>query len=129
MKFKLIPGENEQVEALIKVPEERRSIIHGTVLDKSNKPVKDAVVKLLMLKDPSNPATICPITHTFTDEYGQFLFGPLCPSKCYILKVWFNDVTITPVVIHPENCNEPCLIPEEKCKPKTVDAGNSEKNL
>ena len=126
VKFKLTPGENQQVEAIIKVPEERRSVIHGTVVDRFNKPVKDAVVKLLMLKDPNNPASICPITHTFTDEYGQFLFGPLCPNKAYILKVWFNDVTITPVVIHPDGCNDPCLVPDDKCTPKITDVEKEE---
>lgn len=116
VKFKFTPEENEQIEAVIKVPEENRSAIHGVVLDCRNKPVKNAVVKLLIIKDPSKPNTICPITHTFTDEFGQFLFGPLCPNKCYIVKVWFNDVKVREIVIKQETCNDPCLDGDCDCK-------------
>ena len=33
-----------------------------------------------------------PVSHTFTDEYGEFVFGPLCPGKKYAIDIWVNDV-------------------------------------
>ena len=33
-----------------------------------------------------------PVSHTFTDEHGEFVFGPLCPNKYYEILVWVNDV-------------------------------------
>ena len=33
-----------------------------------------------------------PVSHTFTDEHGEFVFGPLCPGKEYALEIWVNEV-------------------------------------
>ena len=33
-----------------------------------------------------------PVSHTFTDEHGEFVFGPLCPGKEYAIDIWVNDV-------------------------------------
>jgi hypothetical protein len=126
VKFKVTPEENEQIEAVIKVPEEHRSVIHGVVLDYRNKVVKNAVVKLLILKDPSKPNSLCSITHTFTDEMGQFLFGPLCPNKCYVIKVWFNDVKIREVTVKPDQCEDACLTGNCGCKNERSDAEDEE---
>ena len=64
------PKKNQQIEAVIKLPEERRAVIHGTVLDANGNPVADAVVKLLQIVDCCKLPV--PLTHTFTDQYGQF---------------------------------------------------------
>lgn len=109
VKFKVCPKENEQIEATIKIGSDKRSVIHGVVVNHCNKPVKDAVVKLLIMEDPKDPSELCPITHAFTDEFGQFLFGPLCPNKCYVIKVWYNEVCIRPIVVNPDPCDDECL--------------------
>ncbi|MGL5354267.1 MAG: carboxypeptidase regulatory-like domain-containing protein, partial [Clostridium sp.] len=44
-------GCNEQIEAVIRLPEEKISVIFGTVLDACGNPVIDAVVKLLQVVD------------------------------------------------------------------------------
>lgn len=90
--FNFTPKENEEIDTIITVPEEPRSIIHGVVKDSKGNATKDAVVKLFMAKSPSDMSSLKPITHTFTDEYGQFLFGPLVAGKHYVVKVWVNDV-------------------------------------
>ncbi|MDD5795045.1 carboxypeptidase regulatory-like domain-containing protein [Clostridium sp. HCP1S3_B4] len=84
------PKKNQQIEAVIKLPEERRAVIHGTVLDANGNPVADAVVKLLQIVDCCKLPV--PLTHTFTDQYGQFLLGPLCPDKKYMLKVYKDNI-------------------------------------
>ena len=86
------PRENKQSEAVIKLPVERRSVIHGTVLDANGNPVADAVVKLLQVVDGCKLP--CPLTHTFTDQYGQFLLGPLCPNRKYMLKVYKDNIQV-----------------------------------
>jgi hypothetical protein len=106
VKFDFKPEENEQIEAIIKVPKEPRSVIHGIVKDSKDKVVKDAVVKLFEIPNPSCPCELIPLTHTFTDECGQFLFGPLSPRKHYIIKVWMNNVKIRQMVIPPEGDRE-----------------------
>jgi hypothetical protein len=118
VKFEFIPKENEQIETIVKVPEERRSVIHGIVKDWRNKIVKDAVVKLFEVSSTSNSYMLNPINHTFTDEHGQFLFGPLCPNKKYLIKVWFNDAKIRELLITPEapdDCDDEQDESEYKC--------------
>lgn len=112
VKFEVCPKENEQLEVTVKLPKEPRSVIHGVVLDCDNKPIKDAVVKLFKVNSSSCKPNTCkpscsltPITHTFTDDCGQFIFGPLCPNQKYIIKVWYDHVKITPIVIKPDPCN------------------------
>lgn len=108
VRFSFTPGENEQIDAIIKVPEEKRSLIHGVVKDHKNKVIKDAVVKLFEVVNPHDPCALKPLTHTFTDECGQFMFGPLAPCKPYVIKVWINNVKIRELVVHPDTCNNPC---------------------
>lgn len=106
VRFNFIPKENEQIDAIIKIPEEKRSIIHGVVKDWCNKVVKDAVVKLFEVEGCGSSCILKPITHTFTDECGQFLFGPLCAHRKYTIKIWFNDIKVRELIITPEdNCN------------------------
>ena len=118
VKFSIKPEENEQIDAIIKMPEEHRSVIHGVVLGSDDKPVMDAVVKLFTVKDSSDAYSLCPITHTFTDDCGQFLFGPLCPEIEYVIKVWYNTVNCTELRIHPNNCDDACLDGSYCCRPE-----------
>lgn len=106
VKFEFCPKENEQIEATVKVPEENRSVIHGTVINCKNIPIKDAVVKLFEKIKTSCGSKLIPITHTFTDNCGEFLFGPLHPNKEYALKVWYHDVNIRKIKFNSENCDD-----------------------
>lgn len=106
--FNFVPEENEQIEAIIKVPKEPRSMIHGVVKDHCNKVIKDAIVKLFKMGNPTNPKAMEPITHTFTDEHGQFMFGPLAPHEKYVIKVWINHVNIREIVINADDHDDEC---------------------
>lgn len=108
VKFNVCPKENEQIDAIVKVPKEPRSVIHGVVLDECNKPRKDAVVKLFK-ECKKEYTSLEPITHTFTDENGQFLFGPLCPNVNYVIKVWINHINNKEIFIKPGDCDDFCL--------------------
>ena len=72
----------------IELPEDNRNVIYGIIKDCYGDPVKDAVVKLIeVCKDERKP-----VSHTFTDKEGEFVFGPLCPDKYYEVQVWANQV-------------------------------------
>ncbi len=86
----ICPKENEQIDAVIRINKERRSVIYGTILDECGDPVADAVVKLLQVCNKG----LVPLTHTFTDQFGQFLLGPLCPNQKYMLKIYKDNITI-----------------------------------
>jgi hypothetical protein len=101
VKFNFVPGENEQIDAIIRVPKEPRSIIHGLVVDEHNKPLKDAVVKLYKQKNCDDNKSLEPLTHTFTDDNGNFIFGPLCPDIKYTIKIWVDHVKIKELIVKP----------------------------
>ena len=103
-KCSFVPKPNEQIDTVITIDEEQRSVIHGVVKDKCGNYVKDAVVKLFKAKSDTDKCELKPITHVFTDECGQFLFGPLKPCIKYVIKVWVNNVKVKKVEC--DNCNE-----------------------
>ncbi|MDD5018179.1 MAG: carboxypeptidase-like regulatory domain-containing protein [Eubacteriales bacterium] len=97
MKFAFTPGKNERIEAIVTIPEELRSIVHGTVYDMEGNKVKDAVVRLFLYEAEKQE----PVSHTFTDSDGEFIFGPLAADKHYIVKVHVNGVTLREMAIRP----------------------------
>lgn len=107
------PKENEQIEAVIKLPTEERSVIHGTVIDANGCPVADAVVKLLeVVKGCKIPY---PLTHTFTDQYGQFLLGPLCPNRKYMLKVYKESINVRCMPLDVQCYDGKCIGVQPSC--------------
>jgi|GEM_PF-234730 len=88
-EFEFTPKRCEQLDACIKVPCDPRGVITGRILDCCNNPIKDATLKLF---ERTCKDELCPITHTFTDESGFFLFGPLCPCSTYVIKVFVDNV-------------------------------------
>ncbi|MGL5150616.1 MAG: carboxypeptidase-like regulatory domain-containing protein [Clostridium sp.] len=112
----VVPKANEQIEAMIKLPDESRAVIHGTVVDSCGNPVVDAVVKLLQATEGCKLPY--PLTHTFTDEYGQFLLGPLCPEKKYVLKVYKDNVCVRYLPLEVDCYEGECISAKEQhgCK-------------
>ena len=49
-----------------------------------------------------------PVSHTFTDEEGEFVFGPLCPNRNYEIQFWANRVK------HVQFCKT-CKPRKQKC--------------
>lgn len=86
-------SDGKQFDIDIVLPEDNRNVIYGTIKNRYKDPIKDAVVKLVEIvigKDGMKRRI--PVTHTFTDENGEFVFGPLCPDKEYAISIWVNDV-------------------------------------
>ena len=82
----------KQFDLDIKLPEDERNAIFGIIRDEHGEPIEDAVVKLIEISYEKGEEVRRPVSHTFTDEYGQFVFGPLCPDKKYAIDIWVNKV-------------------------------------
>lgn len=83
----------KQFDLDITLPEDTRDVIYGKIKNMFKEPIKNAVVKLIEIDfDKDGKKRRLPISHTFTDQYGEFVFGPLCPGKEYSIDIWVNDV-------------------------------------
>ena len=82
----------KQYDIDITLPEDNRSVIYGVIKDAYDEPVKDAVVKLIEVEKDCGREERKPVSHTFTDKDGEFVFGPLCANKFYEVQVWADKV-------------------------------------
>ena len=82
----------KQFDLEITLATDHRDVIFGVVKDCFKEPVKDAVVKLVEVEHKYGKKEIKPVSHTFTDKEGEFVFGPLCPDKKYAIQIWKDDV-------------------------------------
>ena len=76
---------NEEEDLIIELEYEDRAAIHGVVLIEG-RPVENAVVKLFAKKENC----FVPVTFSFTDSCGQFLFGVQSNVE-YIIKVFYYE--------------------------------------
>lgn len=81
-----------QYDLDIKLAEDQRDVVFGTIKNQFGFPIENAVVKLLEIKKTLHGSERIPVTHTFSDKYGQFVFGPLCVYKRYAIEIWANKV-------------------------------------
>lgn len=102
----------------IKLPEDNRNVIFGIVKNCYNEPVEDAVVKLIEVVYDCGKKERLPVTHTFTDKHGEFVFGPLCPGKEYALEIFVNDVKHVKICAKGKKPHNKCLkgTKMDKCK-------------
>lgn len=82
----------KQFDIEINMPEDNRNAIFGVIRDCFKEPVEDAVVKLIEIDNECGKEERKPVSHTFTDKDGEFVFGPLCPDKKYEIQFWANKV-------------------------------------
>ena len=81
-----------QFDLEINLPEDNRDVIFGIIRDNYKEPVEDAVVKLIEVSRECGKEERKPVSHTFTDKDGEFVFGPLCPDKKYEIQIWADKV-------------------------------------
>ena len=94
-----------QFDLDIVLPEDDKSIIFGTIKDCKGCPIKDAVVSLVEVGCKEGRT---PVAHTFTNDCGEFLFGPLCEDKKYDVQIWVKNVKHIKICARPEHERE-CL--------------------
>lgn len=82
----------KQFDIEINLPEDNRNVIFGVIRDCFKDPVDNAVVKLIEVCHEFGKEERKPVSHTFTDKDGEFVFGPLCPDKEYEIQFWADKV-------------------------------------
>ena len=82
----------KQFDLDITLPHDNRDVIYGVIKNCFKEPVADAVVKLIEVDFKMGKEERRPVSHTFTDKNGEFVFGPLCPGKEYAIQIWVDDV-------------------------------------
>jgi len=82
----------KQYDIEVNLPEDNRNVIYGVIKDCYHEPVKDAVVKLVEVVCECGEEERRPVSHTFTDKNGEFVFGPLCANKFYAIDIWVDNV-------------------------------------
>ena len=90
----------KQYDLDITIPEDNRNVIYGVVKDCYKEPIEDAVVKLIEVENKMGKEIRKPVSHTFTDEDGEFVFGPLCANRTYEVQIWVDNVK------HAKICTE-----------------------
>ena len=121
-------ADGKQFDLDITLANDHRDVIYGVVKDCFKEPVKDAVI-LVEVDYKFGKKELKPVSHTFTDCEGEFVFGPLCPGKKYAIQIWKDDVKHIKVCAkcHHEgkclkgielDCDDfkPCDRSEEDCK-------------
>ena len=101
-------ADGKEFDLDITLANDRRDVIFGVVRDNFKEPVKDAVVKLVEVEFKYGKKEIKPVSHTFTDKEGEFVFGPLCPDKKYAIQIWKDDVKHIKICVRTRT-NEKCL--------------------
>ena len=82
----------KQYDLDIRLPEDNRNVIYGVIKDCYGDPVQDAVVKLIEIVYDKGRQERRPVSHTYTDKEGEFVFGPLCDKKTYAIQIWADSV-------------------------------------
>lgn len=112
----------KQFDLNITLPEDDRNVIYGIVKDCYGEPIKDAVVKLIEVVCDCGKEERRPVSHSFTDEDGEFVFGPLCCNKLYAIEIWVDSVKhckICTTCKHDGDCLKGVKLDckKEPCKP------------
>ncbi len=124
-----ILSSGKQFDLEITLPEDNRSVIYGVVKDCYQEPVCEAVVKLVEVVCEAGKEERRPVSHTFTDKNGEFVFGPLCANRFYEIEIWVDQVKHCKVCSKVEHegkclkgikldckkdCSKPCIKNEDK---------------
>lgn len=113
----------KQFDVEIRVPKDNRNVAFGIVKDEYGDYIEDAVVKLIEVERKMGKEERKPVSHTFTNENGEFVFGPLCPDRNYELQIWVDRVKHVKIchVVNPKKlkCLKgvkiDCKHPEKPC--------------
>ncbi len=88
-KFYFKPAEGEHVETTVNIEHEKSAAVCGTVRDKEGATVEGALVLLFRSGQETKL-----IDRQFTDDEGQFSFGPIEGNVLYLIKVYKNSIKI-----------------------------------
>ena len=96
-------AKGKQYDIDITLPADDRNVVYGVVRDCYKEPIADAVVKLIEVDCINGHEERKPVSHTFTNDEGEFVFGPLCPHKFYEINIWVDQVKHVKVCAKPKH--------------------------
>lgn len=111
----------KQFDLDITLPEDNRDLIYGVIRDCHGDPVEDAAIKLIEVCYEYGEKILKPVSHTFSDKQGEFVFGPLCPDREYSLQIWVDRVKHIKICVDCKKIGK-CLkgekldCPDKPCK-------------
>ena len=88
-RFYFKPAEGEQIDTTVCIESEKSAAICGTVIDSGKRAIQDALVLLFAAEGDK-----ALLGNQFTDEEGQFFFGPIEGGKLYLIKIYQNNTKI-----------------------------------
>jgi len=107
----------KQFDIEIRGQSDNRNVVFGVIKDEYGDPIQDAVVKLIEVEKGIGKTLRKPVSHTFTDEEGEFVFGPLCPNRSYEIQFWANRVKHVKICKNCRPRKQKCLKGEKlECK-------------
>jgi len=97
-KFYFKPSAGELIETIVHTDIDNRTAICGTVLDKEDNPVENALVLLFRSTEEGEEL----VYRIFTDKAGYFVFGPLESHELYLIKIYKNSVKLRELEIRTD---------------------------
>lgn len=96
--FYVRPASGEQVQTAVSLTSDPRPALLGTVTGDTGKPVADALV-VLTASGKTQPDQL--VGTEYTDEFGQFSFGPLEAGVLYQVRISRTDVRLRTLEQNP----------------------------
>ena len=96
-RFYFKPAGGEQVDTTIRIENDKSAAICGTVVDGGGAAVTGALTLLFSAEGDKRL-----IGSRFTDEEGQFFFGPIEGERLYLIKIYKNNTKIRELEIVAE---------------------------
>ena len=109
-----------QYDLEITLPEDNRDLIYGVIKDCHGDPIENAAIKLVEVCYEYGEKELKPVSHTFSDKQGEFVFGPLCPDREYTVQIWVDRVKHVKICAKGKKPDNHCLkgIKLDKCDKK-----------
>ena len=96
-QFYFKPADGEHIDTVVTLEKEKAAAICGTIKDRGGNCVCGALVLLFIAENEKKL-----IDRQFTDDEGQFYFGPIEGNVLYKIKVYKNDVKVRELEIVAE---------------------------
>ena len=97
--FYFKPAKGEHIETVVHLEPDPRCALRGSLLDGKDQPVEAATVLLYQVPEEGQYKLA---SHSFTDQAGQFVFGPLAPDTLYQIRIVNDEVKLRELEIHTD---------------------------
>ncbi len=89
--FYFKPAKGEHIQTVVHIQPESRCALQGRLLDSGDRPVEAALALLYRIDGDQAPKLQA---QCFTDEMGQFTFGPLQPDTLFLIRIYKDAIKL-----------------------------------